>query len=78
MGLPVLPPSWTCAVGLLPGLPGQPALPCFQCPEPGCTESTGGAAAEPHRERLLPGFAAARTQPCNENDNVSAFQLMMS
>ncbi len=72
MGLLVLLPSWTCAVGLLPGLPGQPALPCFQCLGPGCTESTGGAAAEPHRERLLPGFAAAMTQPCNANTAMSA------
>ncbi len=78
MGLPVLPPSWTCAVGVLPGQPGRPALPCFHCPGPDCTESTGGAAAEPHREHLLPGFAAATTQPCNDNNNFDAVQLMMS
>jgi hypothetical protein len=78
MGLLILPPSWTCAVGLLPGLPGQPALPYFQCPGPGCIESAGGAAAEPHRERRLPGFAVATTQPCKDVNTIGAFQLMMS
>ena len=78
MDLRVLPPSWTCAFDRLLGLPGQPARPCFPCPGPDCTESTGGVAAGPHRERLLPGFAAAATQPCNNSKTVSAFLLMVS
>ena len=72
MGLPVLPPNWTCVVGLLPVLPEQPALPCFQCPGPDCTELAGGVAAEPHRERLPPDFAAAMTHPCSDNNAMSA------
>lgn len=61
----VLSPSWPCAAArLLPGWPGRGALPCLGCPGPGCTGSAGGAAAEPHLERLPTESAAAVTHPC--------------